>query len=87
MTVSATIVMLFVMTFRIPGGFQGALFTLIISRESLAETFLSGFRTALVFLIGWQYLVSGDTTRCVVFHDSLLPALRGFAPELGSLDE
>src|SRR5450432_703196 len=35
---------------------------------------------ALVFLIGWQYLVNGDTTRCVVFHDSLLPALRGFAP-------
>jgi len=44
-TVSATIVMLLVMTFRIPGGFQGAIFTLLISRESPAETFLSGFRT------------------------------------------
>jgi multidrug resistance protein MdtO len=57
MTVSATIVMLFVMTFRIPGGFQGAIFTLIISRESPAETFLSGFRTALVYLIGTVYIV------------------------------
>ena len=56
-TVSATIVMLLVMTFRIPGGFQGAIFTLIISRESPAETFLSGFRTALVYLIGTLYIV------------------------------
>src|ERR1700731_315554 len=57
MTVSATIVMLLVMTFRIPGGFQGAIFTLLISRESPAETFLSGFRTALVYLIGTLYVV------------------------------
>jgi multidrug resistance protein MdtO len=57
MTVSATIVMLLVMTFRIPGGFQGAIFTLIISRESPAETFLAGFRTALVYLIGTIYIV------------------------------
>jgi len=57
MTVSATIVMLLVMTFRIPGGFQGAIFTLLISRESPAETFLSGFRTALVYLIGTLYIV------------------------------
>jgi multidrug resistance protein MdtO len=56
MTISATIVMLLVMTFRIPGGFQGAIFTLIISRESPAETFLSGFRTALVYLIGTLYI-------------------------------
>jgi multidrug resistance protein MdtO len=56
MTVSATIVMLLVMTFRIPGGFQGAIFTLLISRESPAETFFSGFRTALAFLIGTLYI-------------------------------
>jgi len=56
MTVSATIVMLLVMTFRIPGGFQGAIFTLLISRESPAETFLSGFRTALVYLMGTLYI-------------------------------
>ena len=41
MTISATIVMILVMTFRIPGGFQGAIFTLIISRESPADTFLA----------------------------------------------
>jgi multidrug resistance protein MdtO len=57
MTISATIVMVLVMTFRIPGGFQGALFTLLISRENPTETFLSGFRTAVVYLIGTVYTV------------------------------
>jgi multidrug resistance protein MdtO len=47
MTLSATIVMVLVMTFQIPGGFQGAIFTLIISRQNLTETFFSGIRTAL----------------------------------------
>jgi multidrug resistance protein MdtO len=57
MTVAATIVMVLVMTFRIPGGFQGAIFTLIISRENPTETFFSGFRTAVGFLIGTLYTV------------------------------
>jgi multidrug resistance protein MdtO len=57
MTVSATIVMVLVMTFRIPGGFQGAIFTLIISRENPKETFFSGFRTAVAFLIGILYTI------------------------------
>ena len=49
--------MVLVMTFRIPGGFQGAIFSLLISRENPKETFLSGFRTALVYLIGTAYVV------------------------------
>jgi multidrug resistance protein MdtO len=55
MTVSATIVMVLVMTFRIPGGYLGAIFTFLISRENPAETFYSGFRSALAFLIGTLY--------------------------------
>src|SRR5580698_11367506 len=57
MTVSATIVMVLVVTFRIPEGFQGAIFTLLISRENPAETFFSGFRTIVGFLIGTLYTV------------------------------
>ncbi len=57
MTVSATIVMLITMTFQIPGGFQGAIFTLIISRESPIETLRSGYRIAVAFLIGTLYIV------------------------------
>ncbi|MCU1312256.1 MAG: hypothetical protein JWM54_13, partial [Acidobacteriaceae bacterium] len=56
MTISATIVMVLVMTFRIPGGFQGAIFTLLISRENPAATFLSGFRTAVAYLVGTVYI-------------------------------
>src|SRR5580698_2390390 len=55
MTVSATIVMVLVMTFRIPGGYLGAIFTFLINRENPAETFYSGFRSALAFLIGTLY--------------------------------
>jgi multidrug resistance protein MdtO len=57
MTISATIVMVLVLVFRIPGGFQGAIFSLLISRENPKETFLSGFRTAVVYLIGTVYVV------------------------------
>jgi multidrug resistance protein MdtO len=55
MTVSATIVMILVMTFRIPNGYLGAFFTLLLSRENPTATFLAGFRTALIFLFGTLY--------------------------------
>jgi multidrug resistance protein MdtO len=57
MTISATLVMLCVMTFEIPGGFQGAIFTLLISRENPRETFFSGLRTAVAYMIGTAYTV------------------------------
>ncbi|AXC12806.1 hypothetical protein ACPOL_3521 [Acidisarcina polymorpha] len=54
-TISATIVMLLVMTFRLPSGFLGAIFTLFLSRENLAATFRSGFRTVIAFLLATAY--------------------------------
>jgi multidrug resistance protein MdtO len=57
MTIAATIVMVLVMTWRIPGGFQGAIFTLLISRENPTETFFSGLRTALAYLTGTAYTI------------------------------
>jgi multidrug resistance protein MdtO len=56
-TISATIVMLLVMTFRIPNGYLGALFTLLISRENPTATLRAGFQTVLIFLIGTLYTV------------------------------
>jgi multidrug resistance protein MdtO len=56
-TVSATIVMVLVMTFRIPGGFLGAIYTFLLSRENPTETFFSGFRNAFAFLIGTLYTI------------------------------
>jgi multidrug resistance protein MdtO len=57
MTISATIMMVLVMTFQLPGGFQGAIFTLLVSRENPSETFFSGFRTLVAYLLGTLYTV------------------------------
>jgi multidrug resistance protein MdtO len=59
MTISATIVMLLVMTFRLPGGFLGAIFTLLISRENPTATFYDGSRRVLAFLLATAYTVLG----------------------------
>src|SRR5262249_19226769 len=40
---------------------------------------------ALVFVIGWQFLIEQGAERCIVFHDSLLPTYRGFAPTVTAL--
>jgi multidrug resistance protein MdtO len=56
-TIAATIVMLMVMTFRIPNGYLGVLFTLLLSRENPTATLRAGFQTVLIFLIGTIYTV------------------------------
>jgi methionyl-tRNA formyltransferase len=39
----------------------------------------------LIFLIGWQYFLPVVTPSTIVFHDSLLPRYRGFAPTVTAL--
>jgi methionyl-tRNA formyltransferase len=39
----------------------------------------------LTFLVGWQHLLADVTPSTVVFHDSLLPRYRGFAPTVTAL--
>jgi methionyl-tRNA formyltransferase len=39
----------------------------------------------LTFLVGWQHLLTKVTPTTVVFHDSLLPRYRGFAPTVTAL--
>lgn len=39
----------------------------------------------LNFLVGWQYLLPAVTPTTVVFHDSILPRYRGFAPTVTAL--
>ena len=50
-TIAATIVMVLVMTFQIPNGFLGAIFTLFLSRENPTATFVAGLRTIAAFLV------------------------------------
>ncbi|WP_423186031.1 formyltransferase family protein [Alishewanella sp. d11] len=40
--------------------------------------------SALKFAIGWRWLIKNETN-LIVFHDSLLPKYRGFAPLVNSL--
>ena len=42
-------------------------------------------RASHAFVAGWQYLIEHEHDRLVVFHDSLLPKLRGFAPTVTAL--
>lgn len=39
----------------------------------------------LIFIVGWQYIIEPVDERFVVFHDSLLPKYRGFAPTVTAL--
>lgn len=56
-TIASTIVMLLVMTFRLPGGFLGAIFTLFLTRENPMATFRAGFRAVAAFLIATAYSI------------------------------
>jgi methionyl-tRNA formyltransferase len=39
----------------------------------------------LIFLVGWQHLLPVVTPTTIVFHDSILPRYRGFAPTVTAL--
>tara|TARA_R110000868_G_scaffold125913_10_gene332301 strand:- start:5343 stop:6242 length:900 start_codon:yes stop_codon:yes gene_type:complete len=39
----------------------------------------------LVFMVGWQYLIRDASQNLIVFHDSLLPKYRGFAPTVTAM--
>lgn len=67
-TISATIVMLLVMTFRLPGGFLGAIFTFFLTRENPMATFRAGFRTVAAFLIATGYTI---VTAAMLIDDPL----------------
>jgi multidrug resistance protein MdtO len=60
-TIASTIVMLIVMTFKIPTGFLGAIFTVFISRENPTATFVSGIKSILAFAAATVYAAIGLT--------------------------
>src|SRR5215471_5384790 len=57
MVIAATLVMIICMTFRIPYAFQGAIFVLLISRESLRSTVQSGTTLLLVTAVATAYVL------------------------------
>jgi multidrug resistance protein MdtO len=63
MTLAATLVMIICMTFRIPYGFQGAIYALLISRESPRVT---------LQLAGTIFIFTGIGAACVLISASLV---------------
>jgi multidrug resistance protein MdtO len=57
MVIAATLVMIVCMTFRIPYGFQGAIYVLFVSRESPRATLESAGIISLVTAIGVAYVL------------------------------
>ena len=58
-TIAATLVMLVVMTFQIPNGFLGAIFTLFLSRENPTATFVAGLKAIAAFMLATIYTLIG----------------------------
>ncbi|HET6218903.1 MAG TPA: FUSC family protein [Acidobacteriaceae bacterium] len=58
-TIAATLVMLVIMTFQIPNGFLGAIFTLFLSRENPTATFFSGLKAIAAFMLATLYTLIG----------------------------
>lgn len=52
-------------------------------RKSLNNSIFDA--TDIIFVVGWQYILSNFDERFVVLHDSLLPKFRGFAPTVSAL--
>jgi multidrug resistance protein MdtO len=59
MTIAASLVMLAIMVFRIPGGALGGYFALVISRENLRSTVQQTFANLLAFTAGTLYTLLG----------------------------
>jgi multidrug resistance protein MdtO len=58
-TIAATITMLLIVTFRLPGAAVGGFFSLLISREAPITTLRGGLATVASFLCGTAFLLTG----------------------------
>lgn len=58
-TVAATITMLLIITFRLPGAAVGGFFSLLLSREAPITTLRGGITTVAMFLCGTAFVLTG----------------------------
>jgi len=59
MTIATTLVMVIVVTFRIPNAFLAALFSILLARENLAATWRGGRTIVLAFVVASLYTLLG----------------------------
>src|ERR1700761_6313513 len=69
MTIAATLVMIVCMTFRVPSAFQGAIYVLMISRQSSRETWKSVATILLFTAVGAAYFLI--SMRCIANFPSV----------------
>src|SRR5271166_4970490 len=58
MVIAATLTMILVMTFRIRGGFEGALYAFLIARDDLRSTLKSGIAVAVSYTLGVSFILT-----------------------------
>jgi multidrug resistance protein MdtO len=58
MVIAATVTMILIMTFRIPGGFEGALYAFMIARDDLRSTLKSGIAIAVSYTLGVAFVLT-----------------------------
>src|SRR5258708_14672534 len=81
MVIAATLVMLICMVFRIPYAFQGAIYPLIVSRESSQATFKSSASILSLTGIGGAYLLASASLVFSIPTLRLLLHIASFCPE------
>jgi multidrug resistance protein MdtO len=59
MVLAATITMLIIMTFRIPGGALGAMYAFFVSRDNMRATLTSGLAIAVSYIAGATFILTG----------------------------
>ena len=59
MVIAATITMILIMTFKVPGGALASLYAFFISRDSLSATLSSGLRVIVSYTIGVAFVLTG----------------------------
>ncbi|HTF69484.1 MAG TPA: FUSC family protein [Edaphobacter sp.] len=59
MVLAATITMLIIMTFRIPGGALGAMYAFFVARDNMRATLTSGLAIAVSYVAGATFLLAG----------------------------
>jgi multidrug resistance protein MdtO len=59
MVIAAVITMVLVMMFRIPGGYEGALYAFMVARDDFRSTLKSGISVAVSYTIGVTFVITG----------------------------
>lgn len=58
MVIAATVTMILIMTFRIPGGYEGALYAFMVARDDMRSTLKNGISIAVAYTLGVAFILT-----------------------------